>query len=274
VLGFNRVAPLAQPALRLAAVAAAGGAALFAAWTVPQLDRVLNPYAAGPGVITFLGVGSTVLALTMLLFVAGLRSLLPRKAIFIAAALSYNALLVAVKFGLGPAALYAANASTNNAGFLFLDTPVAYPGAAAIAAVLYGAGFLVIYLIQHERLQRKVGPLPGLANGAFQLFLVMFILAVVGGVTVLGLGGFLEYALSAFTGLLGVLIAGALVLAIACCSLAFNEAVNQASLTRNVAVLTTFAWIGLAFIAAYHVLWLVFLLALISIWPLRSLTLK
>ena len=41
-------------------------------------------------------------------------------------------------------------------------------------------------------------------------------------------------------------------------------------MTRNVAVLSSFAWIGLAFIAAYHFLWLVFLLTLISIWPLRS----
>jgi hypothetical protein len=43
---------------------------------------------------------------------------------------------------------------------------------------------------------------------------------------------------------------------------------------RNVSLLSTFAWTGLAFIAAYHILWLIFLLTLISLWPLRAYTVK
>jgi len=43
---------------------------------------------------------------------------------------------------------------------------------------------------------------------------------------------------------------------------------------RNVTVLSTFAWIGLAFIAAYHIVWLVFVLTLISLWPLKAVSAK
>jgi hypothetical protein len=99
----------------------------------------------------------------------------------------------------------------------------------------------------------------------------MFTLAVVGAVTTIGLLGFFEYTLTiAFAGVLGVLIAIALMGAVVLCSVAFKEASDQAVLMRNVAVLSTFAWIGLAFIAAYHILWLIFLLTLISLWPLRT----
>ena len=107
------------------------------------------------------------------------------------------------------------------------------------------------------------------------LLIVMFVLAVTGTLTILGAFAFLEYALSLLYVLtVGVLIAFALLAAIALCSLAFRETTEQAVLLRNVTVLSTFAWIGLAFIAAYHIVWVVFILTLISLWPLRATSAK
>src|SRR5438105_10229811 len=137
MLGSERTATFASPALRIAGLVAVGCVAIVAAWSFPQLDHALNPTAAYPGLISFLGVGMSVLVLTTLLFAAGLRALLPRSVLFVAAALAYNGLLVAVKFGLGPMALYATSSSGSYSGFLFLDMPLAFPGVAAIAAVLY-----------------------------------------------------------------------------------------------------------------------------------------
>ena len=103
----------------------------------------------------------------------------------------------------------------------------------------------------------------------------MFVLAVVGGVTVIGAFGFLEYAFSLlYVAMIGILIAVALIGAIVMCSVAFREATEQAVILRNVTVLSTFAWIGLAFIAAYHIVWLVFVLTLISLWPLKAVSAK
>jgi hypothetical protein len=248
-------------------------AALVAVFAIPQIDHAVTHDPNGPGLISFLGVGLSVLGLTAMFLFLGMRQLLPRTVIFVAAALGYNALLIAIKFGLGPYALYDANARGFNNGFQFLTAPLAYPGLAAITALLYAGGFMVIYLIYRSRAKRLLGLPVGISTGVLQLFVVMFVLAVVGGVTAIGLLGFLEYTISVFFGsVMGLSIAASLVLAIVLCSVAFREAADQAVVLRNVTVLSTFAWIGLAFIAAYHILWLVFLLTLISIWPLHAWT--
>lgn len=255
-----------------------------AVWGSPTLDHALNPKATQPGLVSFLGVGLAVLALTALILFLGLRRLLPRTGIFLAAAFGYNALLVAVKLGLGPIgidiqnAYYKEHALTPGAlgyspGFTFLTDAFPYPGLAAITAILYGLAFMVIYMIFQTRLQRRLGVTVALERRFVTLLVIMFVLAAVGGLTLIGLLGFLEYALSlAFASLVAILIAVALLGAVVLCSVAFNEATEQAALARNVALLSTFAWVGLAFIAAYHILWLVFLLTLISIWPLKSFT--
>ena len=249
--------------------------ALVAAYVFPQLDKAASPTSTQPGLITFLGVGLTVLALTALMLFAGLRGLLPRTAIFGFAAFGYNAIVVIVKFALAPLGLYAANQGqgfwviSGEGGFL------AFPGVAAIAAILYGGAFFFIFLFFRSSLRKRLGISVRLETRFIVLLVVMFVIAVTGGLTVIGAFGFLEYTSSLVYVLgVGVLIAAALVAAIALCSLAFREANEQAVLMRNVAVLSTFAWVGLAFIAAYHVVWLVFALTLISIWPLKSISAK
>jgi hypothetical protein len=267
-----------------ASLAAVGGFMLvgvLAAGAAPVLDHALNPAATRPGLVSFLGVGLSVLALTALLLSFGLRGLLPRSGVFLAAALGYNAIVIVVKFALGPIAIYAQNdyyrahalpqgALGEDPGFHFLTGPLAYPGLAAMMAVLYGGAFAILYLLFKTRLLQRLG-LPARTDMRFlQLFLVMFCVAVVGGITITGLLGILEYAYTiVYAGTAAVLIAVALVAAIALCSVAFHEASEQAAMLRNVTVLSTFAWIGLAFIAAYHILWVVFLLTLISVWPLK-----
>ncbi len=258
---------------RLALLGGCALLALVAAWGVPRLDHSLSPGAASPGLISFLGVGLAVLALTALFLFVGLRQLLPKTGVFLAAAFGYNALVILVKFGLGPAALYAANASTS--GFQYLTDQLAYPGLAAITAVIYGAAFFILYVIFRSGLQRRLGVSVAFEKRLVQLFILMFVLATAGWVTVIGLLGFLEYSVSVFfASAFGLLISVALVGAIVLCSTAFREASEQSLMLRNVSLLSTFAWIGLAFIAAYHILWLVFLLTVVSLWPLRAYTVK
>jgi len=243
---------------------------LVAAAGFPRLDRALNPTAADPGLISFLGTGLAVVGLTAVLFFYGLRRVLPKTGLFLAGAFGYNALLITVKLSLGPGVVYAAQPYVSPGLNFDLHSPLTYPSVGAIAAILYGMAFFVIYAAFHTGLQRRLGVTVQFEKRFVQLLVVMFMLAIVGAITAYGLAGFFEYAFTiAFAGVLGVLIAIALVGAVVLCSVAFKEASDQAVLTRNVSLLTTFAWIGLAFIAAYHILWLVFLLTLISLWPLR-----
>lgn len=274
----TRQLPLAAP------LAALGGALLLggvAAWGSPVLDHAMNPTSTRPGVISFLGVGLSVLALTVILLLFGLRGILPKGGVFVAAAIGYNALMIVVKFAMGPIAIYAQNdyykanglppGSTGvDPGFQWLTNTWAYPFTAALMTILYGTAFAVIYLIFKSRLRTRLQLPAPLVRPALQVFVVLFLIAVVGAITLLGLLGFLEYAFSiVYAGAVGILIAFALVSAIAMCSIAFHEASEQAALMRNVTLLSTFAWVGLAFIAAYHILWVVFLLTLISLWPLK-----
>jgi hypothetical protein len=273
-----------RPTFTLSAVAGLAGLVVvgsMVAALAPPLDHALNPTATRPGVVSFLGVGLTVLALTVVLLLYGLRGMLPRTAIFAAAAIGYNALLIAVKLGLGPIAIYAQNdwyrahplppgQFGEDPGFRFLTLGLAYPGVAALMAILYGAAFFFLYLLFKSGLQRKLGMRVALERRAVQLIIAMFCIAVAGAVTLLGLLGFIEYAVSiVYAGTVAILIAVDLVAAIALCSVAFREAADQSAALRNVSVLSTFAWIGLAFIAAYHIIWVVFLLTLVSTWPLK-----
>lgn len=246
----------------------------------PLLDRELNPASPSPGPISFLGVGLPVLTLTVYLFYSGLRGLMPKTAVFVAAALGYNALLIAVKLGLGPFAIYLQDAVNRqhslpagqfgeDPGYRILGLPLAYPGAAAVTALIYACAFLLIYAYFKSGLERRLGLQIKFEQRFIALMVVMFAIAAVGGVTLIGLFGFFEYAFNVLFSGVGILIAAALVAAIALCSVAFREAAAQAELARNVGVLSTFAWVGLAFIAAYHILWLFFLLTLISLWPLK-----
>jgi hypothetical protein len=246
--------------------------AIAAAGIIPRIDFALAPGYSTPGPISFVGVGLCVLVLTGVLFIAGLRRILPRRVVFLGAALGYNALIIFVKFTLGPVQLYVMSERT---GLQVLTNQLAFPGVAAITALLYAIAFLVLYAIYRSEVQRKLGIPVQFERGVIQLFIAMFVIATVGIVTLIGLVGFFEYALSVFfASIIGVGVAIALLAAIALASLAFSEAASQAVMTRNVAALSTFAWIGLAFIAAYHIVWFVFLLTLISLWPLKAYSVK
>jgi len=251
--------------------------ALFAAIGFPVLDRAVNPGAGQPGVVTFLGVGLAVLTLTSGLLMLGLRGLLPKTGVFLGAVLGYNALLILVKFAISPAALYVAS---REKGFLILANDssgfgyFAFPAVALLTGAIYATAFFILYAYFQSKLRHRLGIPVGFEKSFLFLFLVMFCL---GGISAITVGAFasIEYVLS-FTVMLAlaVLLAVALLGALVLCIVAFRDATEQAAVVRNVTLLTAFAWIGLAFIAAYHVVWLVFILTLITIWPLKSMSIK
>ena len=158
--------PIAQRVYLLAGIF---GLALVAAFGFPRLDQALNPGATQPGLISFLGVGLAALALTAVLLFVGLRGFLPKTAVFIAAAFGYNALLILVKFGLGPLALYA---TSRGQGFWVLSDLggyLAFPGLAAITAILYGGAFFLLFgltFLFNHLIHGHVDPLPLLMPSA------------------------------------------------------------------------------------------------------------
>jgi hypothetical protein len=70
---------------------------------------------------------------------------------------------------------------------------------------------------------------------------------------------------SASAGLIALALAGATALA----AMTFRTARERASVMGDVSVLVSVFWVGLAFLALFHALWVVYILILTALWPLK-----
>jgi hypothetical protein len=131
---------------------------------------------------------------------------------------------------------------------------------------------VVIYRVCRRRLVERRPP-------SWKRVLVITLLSgavlfATGGIPLLLLFGGLEYLgfifSSAVAGLVALALAGAVTLA----AIAFRSTADRAALVGDVALLVSMFWIGLAFLALYHALWVVYVLVLTAIWPLKVITPK
>jgi hypothetical protein len=95
-----------------------------------------------------------------------------------------------------------------------------------------------------------------------------------GGIPLLLLFGGLEYVDFVFSSAVSGLVALALAGAVALAAVAFRSTAERARLVGDVALLVSVFWVGLAFLALYHALWVVYVLVLTAIWPLKVITPK
>ncbi|MQA85241.1 MAG: hypothetical protein GEV03_11605 [Streptosporangiales bacterium] len=254
----------------LVAVWAIAAAATLAALVVPN-------EGSAPGSLTLLAAGLLVTAVTAVALAFGLWSSLrlPVKAVIYA--LGYNGLIAIVKFTLAPQALYAANRSSPFTDVLWSEPQLGVPLSAVFFFVLYAAVYALIY--RHYR--KKVRAALDVSRPPRRLAVVVAVAAAVfvAGAVVLAalilpaLAG-LFYLRWVFSSGVSLLIAAALVLAVALATRVFASAADRAVLVRDVTVLTSFFWLSLALLALYHLLWVVYLLVLVTVWPLRVVTPK
>ena len=200
-------------------------------------------------------------------------------------ALGYNALIAAVKLGLAPAALYQANleqpfdASMGDPNSLWF-----YLGVGSGVLLLYLLVFGVMYSLFRRRLRRRSLPSepPPEHRGRWSkrtiivgvVVLVAFAASFLWIMPVVYVGlPTLSYLLYIFI-TFGAAIALALVLAAVLAYKSFEEVEKRAVRLGDATLLASFFWLGLALILLYHVMWVVFLLALVSIWPFQTYTPK
>lgn len=191
----------------------------------------------------------------------------------VATSLAFAFVLIAlVKFVLAPLGLYEVNAVKALDDYF---GTVADPVGAAITAVivfgLYALGYGIIYRIG----RRGVGfRWPIRVRGrTFVVGLVGLTLVVVSGVWVIVLavlaapGQYLEFVFSSGA---GVIVAVALAIAATLIGSAFRTLDRQPQVVAEVGAIVSLFWLGLGFLALYHALWIVYVLVLGSIWPLRT----
>ncbi len=178
------------------------------------------------------------------------------------------AAIALAKFAMGPTALYQGNRHEdiqNVAGFSSGGLIIVI---AVTIVLLYAA--IVWFLAAVLR------PVPPPEGPSFRPAVVFVLLALVGGVgvTILLTSAPLDYLRFVVTGLETFGIAISLFIAACLIGLGFQDTARRTRTLATSSVYLTLAWVVLAFLVIFQVLWIVFLLAVVAIWPLKSVTPK
>jgi hypothetical protein len=266
------------PALVLK-LAVAGALSLAVVMLVP---RTVSSSGDVPPVGMLLTTATVVGVICAALLYWGLRSDLGLPATAAAYAVAFNVLVIVVKLGLAPHGFYEVNQSRDLDGLFSIDNGLMAMLAAAAIFVLYVAVYLVLYRYLRVKVQHLApeDPIPRFVSGRALVIAVVvgtFLLIASGGALLLVLvpiaAGF-DYLDFVFSSSLSVVIGVILACATALAAAAFNSTADRARLVGDASVFMSFFWVGLYFLALYHVLWVVYVLVLTSIWPLKVVTPK
>jgi len=236
-----------------------------------------------PPVRMLLVTGTIVAVICCALLVWGLRSdmRLPWKVAIYAAV--FNAIVVVVKLALAPHGFYEVNQRRDiEATFGTIDDGFMALLAAACIFALYAAVYIVLYRTFRAKIEHlgPDDPVPRLVSGknvAIGVVVLTVLLVASGGgllLLLLPLAGGLDYLDFVFSSGLSLIVAGLLACATAFTALAFNSTADRARVVGDASVFMSFFWVGLYFLALYHALWVVYILVLTSIWPLKVVTPK
>jgi hypothetical protein len=267
-----------SPALVLK-LAVAGTLSLAVVMFVP---RTVSSSGDVPPVGMLLTTATIVGVICAVLLFWGLHSDLGLPATAAVYAVAFNVLVIVVKLALAPHGFYEVNQVKDLDGWFSIDNGLMAMLAAAAIFVLYVAVYLVLYRYFRVKVEHLApeDPIPRFVSGRGLVITVVvgtFLLIASGGALLLVLvpiaAGF-DYLDFVFSSSLSLMIGVILACATALAGAAFNSAADRARLVGDASVFMSFFWVGLYFLALYHVLWVVYVLVLTSIWPLKVVTPK
>lgn len=246
---------------------------LLAIALIPNIERLLLPKSQSPGSLTTLGLGITLTILTSVALYYGIRTKYKFSNKLILFAIIYNCLIVWVKFVLGPFAFYEVNKRIDLV-FEINSSPIFSFIIALGVLLMYLLVYSIIYRYFKRKLEKRLN-LPRIVLRGKLLITTLVVLII----TVFAVSSFLFpfystipviiYLYFIFSSIVSLVIAFSLVCAILFGVLAFDNATEQAAMLRDSSIFVSFFWVGISFLLVYHALWVVYLLVLISLWPLR-----
>lgn len=255
--------------------------AFAAAAVAVALSSGVDGDGAAPAVGLLLAWGAVILLCTGTALAVVVRWDLSLPWAVVGYAVGYHALVVLVKFVLAPFGVYEVNRVRALEGLLRIDQAAGVVAAAAGVFLLY----LAVYAGIYRFFRRRVDDLPtrgGLRRGTVRPRTVALVVvagalvlaAATGGaaliVALILAGAGVEYLEFVFTSGTSVLVALALGCATWLAVRAFGTVTERARVVGDATVLVSFFWVGLAFLALYHALWVLYMLILITLWPLRA----
>jgi len=192
--------------------------------------------------------------------------LVSRSAIALGAAF---ACIAVAKFALGPLGFFDQTRGRTIETFVGQQTLILLAGLAIL--VLYVVAIYVIRGIARGRVadapKGRTWALVGVLLGLVAIGLAMPIVVVLAA-------GPLVYLRLIFTSAVGVGVTVALLAATGLVTGAFLTAEDSAQVLARASMLTTAMWIAIAFVLLFQALWVVFMLTLVAVWPLRTVTPK
>jgi hypothetical protein len=195
-------------------------------------------------------------------------------------AVVFNTLVIVVKLTLGPHGFYEVNQIRNLTSGFEIDDSFAAVFAAGAIFLLYGGVYVVLYRFFRKKIEHfaEPDPIPHIPRALGIGLIVLILLGIGSGgailVLLLPLFGGLDYLDFVFSSGVSLLVALTLTAATAIAALAFDATSKRAHAVGDATLYTSFFWVGLYFLALYHVLWVVYVLVLTSIWPLKVVTPK
>ena len=178
------------------------------------------------------------------------------------------AAIALAKFAMGPTALYQGNQRSDISSFAGLDSGALVPWIAVSVLVLYvGAVWFLAAAF------RPAAPPDG---PSYKPAVACLVIAVVGGVgtaifVTTAAGDYLAFIV---TGLEATGIAVALFAATFLVAAAFRDTARRSRVLGATSMYVTVVWVAIGFLLVFQVLWIVFLLAVVTVWPLRTVTPK
>jgi hypothetical protein len=253
----------------------------FALATAASLVPMLGDgTGGGPPLSTLVGVGSLVAAFTGAGLYVVVRRDLRLGATAAVCAVGGGVLIVAVKFVLGPFGLYEMNARKPlEALGAPLGTGAGTMLVAGLVGALYITGYGVIYRLASGLMVtgRPVSDL-GLKIIAVIVGVLVFGSVFGGGaiaaMVILSFRDTLSYVTVVAASSAGAAVGLLLAIASALTAVVFQDAGKRERVVGEATLMVSVFWLGIAFLALYHVLWVVYILILATLWPLKVVTPK
>jgi len=226
--------------------------------------RVQDPSGATPPSSMFAAAGAliSVVAFVTVTLAARSTGVTLRAALTLAGGL---AVIAVVKFALGPIAMFDARAEIQDP--FALGSGGSIVAIAAVVLLLYAGAVIALGAWMRPRGWAS-WPRPGTAVG----LLLTGVGSLVAGAFITSAP--LGYVGDALTGVGATAVVVSLFVAATLVAAAFRDTARQARSLGVASVYVSVVWVAVAFLLVFHVLWVVFLLAVVAVWPLRTVTPK
>jgi hypothetical protein len=241
-----------------------GVAAIVGLLALLVIVQIKDPAGATPPTSLFAAAGAliSVVAFVTVTLAARSAGIAFRAAVTLAGGL---AVIAVVKFTLGPIAMFSARPEVQD--------PFGLGSAGSVVAIT--AVVLALYTGAIMGLGSWLRP-RGWASWPRATTAFVLLIAGIGGLVggafftnaPIGYVGYALTGVEATAVIVSLFVAGTLVAA------AFRDTARQAKSLGVASVYVSVVWVAVAFLLVFHVLWVVFLLAVVAVWPLRTVTPK